>query len=57
VLAAPVSRYQWAGSHLFFAAINPAILLAVLGLAIGLGLGLNSGNLANDLPPCSLARW
>jgi ABC-2 type transport system permease protein len=50
VLATPVSRLRWASSHLFFAAVNPMLLLAVLGLTIGLGFGLNSGDLANDLP-------
>jgi ABC-2 type transport system permease protein len=39
VLAAPVSRLRWASSHLIFAAIGPAVMLAVLGVTIGLGFG------------------
>jgi ABC-2 type transport system permease protein len=50
VLATPVSRLRWMGSHLFCAALNSTILLLVLGLTIGLGYGLNSGDLAYDLP-------
>lgn len=50
VLAEPVSRTRWAGSHLLFAIVNPALVLSVLGLAIGLGFGLASGDLAHDLP-------
>ncbi len=57
VLAAPVSRLRWAGSHLFFALFNSTILLVMLGFAIGLGYGLNSGNLMHDLPRFSLAPW
>jgi ABC-2 type transport system permease protein len=50
VLAAPVSRLRWAGSHLFFAAIGPTIVLAVLGLTIGLGYGLSAGDVGHQLP-------
>ncbi len=50
LLATPVSRLRWMGSHLICAGLNAAILLAVLGLAIGLGYGLNSGDPAQDFP-------
>lgn len=50
ILATPVSRLRWMGSHLFCAALNSTLLLVVLGLAIGLGYGLTSGDLAHDLP-------
>lgn len=49
VLATPVSRLRWMGSHLICAALNATILLVVLGLMIGLGYGLNSGNFLADL--------
>jgi len=44
ILAAPVGRLRWAGSHLFFATIGPAVMLAALGLTIGLGYGLSAGD-------------
>ena len=50
VLAEPVSRMRWAGSHLLLAVLNPALVLGVLGLAIGLGFGLTSGDPGRDLP-------
>jgi ABC-2 type transport system permease protein len=50
VLATPVSRLRWASSHLFFAAVGPTIMLAVLGLTIGLGYGLGAGDVGHELP-------
>jgi ABC-2 type transport system permease protein len=50
ILATPVGRLRWAGSHLFFAAIGPAVMLAALGLTIGLGYDLGAGNIGRDLP-------
>jgi ABC-2 type transport system permease protein len=44
ILATPVSRLRWAGSHLVFAAVGPTVMLMVFGLTIGLGYGLS------DLP-------
>jgi ABC-2 type transport system permease protein len=49
VLATPVDRLHWASSHLFFAAIGPAIVLAALGLSMGLTYGLSSGSAGNAL--------
>lgn len=39
VLATAVSRTSWALSHLLFAALGPAIILAVFGVSIGLTAG------------------
>ena len=50
VLATPVSRLRWAGSHLLVAVAGPAILLAVLGLSIGLAFGLGAGDVGRELP-------
>ncbi len=50
LLATPVGRLRWAGSHLFFALIGPAVVLAVLGLLIGLGYGLSAGDVGHELP-------
>jgi ABC-2 type transport system permease protein len=50
ILAAPVSRLRWMGSHLFFAVLNSTILLGVLGLTIGLGYGLGAGSVIHELP-------
>ncbi len=50
LLATAVSRLRWALSHVTIAALGPAILLAVLGVAIGLGYGLTAHQLADDLP-------
>ncbi|WP_250002453.1 ABC transporter permease [Actinoplanes sp. M2I2] len=36
VLSTAVSRYAWAGSHLFFSLLGPAVVLTVEGLATGL---------------------
>jgi ABC-2 type transport system permease protein len=50
VLAAAVSRLSWAGSHLVFAALGPAVALAVAGAATGLVHGLNTGDVGRELP-------
>ena len=59
VLVTPVSRLQWASSHLFFAAIGPAVVLAALGLSMGLVYGLSTGDVGNALlrlPAATMAR-
>jgi len=50
ILAAPVSRLRWMGSHLFFAVLSSTVLLTVLGLTIGLGHGLGAGSVLHELP-------
>ncbi|MBU2667449.1 ABC transporter permease [Actinoplanes bogorensis] len=35
ILSTAASRYAWAGSHLFFALLGPAVVLAAEGLAVG----------------------
>lgn len=59
VLVTPVSRLQWASSHLFFAVIGPAVVLAALGLSMGLVYGLSTGDVGNALlrlPAATMAR-
>lgn len=50
VLAAPVSRTRWASSHLAFAILGPAVLLAAAGLAAGLTYGLASEDVGHEVP-------
>jgi ABC-2 type transport system permease protein len=50
LLADPVSRRQWAGSHLVVLALGSAGILAVFGITAGLTYGLSSGSLGRDLP-------
>jgi ABC-2 type transport system permease protein len=50
VLATAVGRRQWAGSHLVFSALGPALALATAGLTAGLAHGLNTGHVGRELP-------
>jgi ABC-2 type transport system permease protein len=50
VLATGVSRTRWAASHLTFALVGSAALLAVAGLAMGLTHGLRGHDLGGQLP-------
>ncbi|HEX6499015.1 MAG TPA: ABC transporter permease [Micromonosporaceae bacterium] len=45
LLTTGVGRLRWAGSHLVFSVLGPALALAVGGLAAGLTHGLNTGDL------------
>ena len=45
VLATPVSRWRFAGSHLAVAFAGSVVLLAVAGLATGLSYGLAGGDM------------
>jgi ABC-2 type transport system permease protein len=55
ILATPVSRLQWAASHLAIAIIGSTALLAVFGLVAGITYGLSMGNVGNELPRVLLA--
>lgn len=50
VLATSVSRLRWAASHLAFAAVGPAVLLAAAGLTTGLTYGLSAGDVGREVP-------
>ncbi|MDR8413712.1 ABC transporter permease [Nonomuraea sp. 3-1Str] len=50
VLATPVDRSRWAGSHLVLALAGPAAGLVVFGAALGLAHGLGTGDLSGQLP-------
>ena len=50
VLATPVTRLQWAASHLLFAFGGTVVVLGALGLAAGLAHGLRTGDLGGQLP-------
>ncbi len=50
VLATAVGRLTWAGSHLAFSVLGPALTLAVAGLTTGLTHGLNTGHVGRELP-------
>jgi ABC-2 type transport system permease protein len=50
LLATSVSRLRWATSHLVFALLGPAVVLAAAGLASGLVYGLSVGDLGGELP-------
>ncbi|PPK65901.1 ABC transporter permease [Actinokineospora auranticolor] len=49
VLAAGVSRYGWAASHLVFAVVGPAVLLVIAGVSAGLGHGVHAGDLGHQI--------
>ena len=55
VLATPVSRWQWVGSHALIAALGSLWLLAVVGAAAGLSAGAVSSTGVGDLLPAALA--
>lgn len=50
LLGTAVGRLRWLGSHLVFALLGPAVVLACAGVAMGLAHGLNSGNVGRELP-------
>jgi polyether ionophore transport system permease protein len=49
MLTGSVSRLRWAGSHLIFALLGPAVVLAVAGLVEGLTYGVISGDVGGQL--------
>ena len=50
VLATRVRRTAWVASHMTFAVVGPAVLLAVSGLAMGLVHGLRTGEVSTQIP-------
>ncbi len=50
VLAAPVSRPRWGGSHLLVVAAGTALVLVAAGFGTGLGYGIASSDLGTQLP-------
>jgi len=50
VLAGSVARLRWATSHLAFALLGSAFLLALAGTAMGLAIGLSQGDAGTQLP-------
>ncbi|MBM7790461.1 ABC transporter permease [Tenggerimyces flavus] len=50
VLATHVGRLQWVASHVVFALLGPAVVLAVAGLTAGVTHGANVGNIGEQVP-------
>ncbi|HET6296024.1 MAG TPA: ABC transporter permease [Kribbella sp.] len=50
VLATATGRWQWAGSHLVFALLGPAVTLLVAGFAAGLTYGVAVGEVGRQVP-------
>jgi ABC-2 type transport system permease protein len=55
VLATPVGRWQWLGSHAVVAAVGSLWLLVVVGVGAGLSASAASSTGVGDLLPASLA--
>src|SRR5664279_4972823 len=50
VLATAVGRLEWAGSHLMFAVLGPAVVLLISGLFAGLTYGASIGDVGGQVP-------
>jgi ABC-2 type transport system permease protein len=50
ILATRVGRVGWAASHVTFAVVGPALLMAIDGAAVGLVRGLRVGDLGGQFP-------
>jgi ABC-2 type transport system permease protein len=50
LLATATGRLAWAGSHLVFSIVGPAIALVVAALAIGVTHGLNTAQVGAEVP-------
>jgi ABC-2 type transport system permease protein len=60
VLAEPVGRLRWAGSHLLIAALGTGTVLVAGGLGTGLGYGIASSTAGTQVPrliEAALAQW
>jgi len=50
LLAGPVSRLRWGGSHLLIVAIGTAVVLVAGGLGVGLAYGIASSDVSTQVP-------
>jgi len=50
LLAGPIGRSRWAGSHLLVVVLGTTVVLVAGGLGMGLGYGLASSTLSTQLP-------
>ncbi|MFK4087643.1 ABC transporter permease [Kribbella sp. NPDC020789] len=50
VLATAIGRLHWAGSHLLFSLLGPAVALLASGVAAGLAYGMAVGDVGQQLP-------
>jgi polyether ionophore transport system permease protein len=50
LLATAVSRSGWAASHLTFAVLGPAVVMAATGLGVGLMHGADTGDIGREVP-------
>jgi ABC-2 type transport system permease protein len=50
LLAGPVSRLRWGGSHLLIVALGTAVVLAVGGLGVGLAYGIAISDVSGQVP-------
>jgi ABC-2 type transport system permease protein len=50
ILATGVSRLRWAGSHVAFTLLGPAVAMVAGGLLAGLSHGVASGDVAGEVP-------
>jgi ABC-2 type transport system permease protein len=50
ILATRVGRVGWAASHVVFAVVGPAVLMAVDGIVVGLIHGLRAHDLSGEFP-------
>lgn len=50
VLASAANRLRWAGSHLIFSILGPALAMFAGGFTMGLTHGINTGDVGRELP-------
>ena len=50
LLASPVSRFRWAGSHLLVATVGTLVVMVAGGFGMGLAFGVASSDLSDQLP-------
>jgi ABC-2 type transport system permease protein len=50
LLAAPVGRFRWGGSHLLVVALGTVIMLVAGGLGVGLAFGIATSDVSTQVP-------